>query len=82
MHNYDIVPSIFGYWLELVMTYNLSCYTAALEHVVTMTTPEEFLSLLPPSGALEFFLPFIESSLQHYVARQLAAQLNNSNSVR
>ncbi len=51
-------------------------FTAALEHVVTMTTPEEFLGLLPSNGTLPFFLPFIESSLQKYVARQLGEQLN------
>lgn len=55
--------------------------TDALEHVVAMTTPEEFMSLLPSTGALRFFLPFIESSLHQYVARQLGERLNQ-NSVR
>ncbi len=57
-------------------------FTAALEHVVTMTTPEEFLGLLPSNGTLPFFLPFIESSLQKYVARQLGEQLNYNSPVK
>lgn len=80
----DLLSLLLGHVLKTPQNDNTyrALYSAALEHVVTMTTPDEFLSLLPPSGALEFFLPFIERSLQHYIARQLAAQLNNSSSVR
>ncbi len=52
-------------------------FLAALDHVVELCSPEDLLTLLPPSGALPFFLPFIERSFKLHVSRQLALPPQN-----
>lgn len=49
-----------------------------LSHVVTLTSPEEFLDLLPPGGSLDFFLPFMEHSCKLFVSHQVVERLNTS----
>ena len=49
-----------------------------LSHVVTLTSPEEFLNLLPPGGSLDFFLPFMEHSCKLFVSHQVVERLNTS----
>ena len=55
-----------------------SLHAAALNHVLTVTTPEEFLAVLPPSGSVNFYLPFIEHSCKLYLSRQVAEQLHSN----
>ena len=50
--------------------------SAALEHVVSMTTPQEFLAVLPSSGCLHFYLPFVEHSCRLHVSGLVARQLH------
>ena len=52
--------------------------SGVLGHVVTLTSPEEFLDLLPPRGSLDFFLPFLEHSCKLFVSHQVAERLNTS----
>ena len=50
--------------------------TAALEHVVSFCSPEEFLTLLPSAGHLSFFLPFIEKSCKLHLSRTVSHHLS------
>jgi hypothetical protein len=51
-------------------------YQELLLHVVTITSPEEFLKLLPPNGSISFFLPAVEMSCKIYLSRQIANNLH------
>ena len=55
---------------------------AALNHVLTVTTPEEFMALLPSSGSIDFYLPFIEHSCKLYLSRQVAEELHSKTTYR
>lgn len=55
-----------------------SVYKSALDHVVLLTSPEEFFSVLPPNGSLDFYLPFIETSCKLFAANQIAEELHTS----
>lgn len=64
---------------SISLSLSLSSYNAAaLNHVLTVTTPEEFMALLPPSGSINFYLPFIEHSCKLYLSRQVAEQLHST----
>ncbi|KAL5490939.1 hypothetical protein EMCRGX_G016142 [Ephydatia muelleri] len=47
----------------------------SLDYVVTITTVEEFVGLLPQNGSLAFFLPLLEHSCKLFMSRQIARQL-------
>ena len=53
-------------------------HTEALSHVITLTTPQQFLALLPPTGSVQFFLPFIERSCKLHFSRATSEQLHSS----
>lgn len=57
---------------------HFALHAAALGHVVALCTTEEFLGLLPPSGSLSFFLPFIEKSCKLELSAQLAQHLTDT----
>eukprot|EP00004_Rigifila_ramosa_P019971 TRINITY_DN5158_c0_g1_i2.p1 TRINITY_DN5158_c0_g1~~TRINITY_DN5158_c0_g1_i2.p1 ORF type:complete len:115 (-),score=26.00 TRINITY_DN5158_c0_g1_i2:18-362(-) len=46
-------------------------YSAVLTHVAGALSPSAFLRLLPNSGSLAFFLPFLEMSLKYAEAGTL-----------
>ena len=47
----------------------------SLDYVVTITTVEEFVGLLPQNGSLSFFLPLLEHSCKLFMSRQISRQL-------
>ncbi|CAI8030957.1 hypothetical protein GBAR_LOCUS17566 [Geodia barretti] len=55
-----------------------SLYKEALGHVITLTTPREFVFLLPPTGSAGFFLPFIERSIKLHFSRATSDCLHDS----
>lgn len=59
-------------------TQTLSASPGVLTHVVTIVTPAQFLSLLPASGSLDFFLPFIQRSCCLHAAQGVAKQLHST----
>ena len=72
--------------LSIFKLFSITCvifsFAAALDHVVEFCSPNDLLSLLPPSGTLPFFLPFIERSCKLHFSKQLALPTQAHTSVK
>lgn len=63
---------------ESLLSTHLNLYKAALSHVASLCHTQELLEVLPGSGTLAFFLPYIEKSCKLELSRELAHHLANS----
>lgn len=77
-HPPSFTPSILCQLYDTSFFSPNSIFTEALSHVLTLTTPQQFLSLLPPSGSVHFFLPFIERSCKLHFSRATSDKLHSS----